>query len=120
MTHPASARPRTPIKRELTEVEKAEGVALRKAIAQFNDSRPLDGRIGHYQAAENLGITGPAFSHDLAGRNAINQNFALGIQRIYGIAPAVYSPRLAAKIAETTSGAVELAASPGLVHAWAA
>lgn len=105
-------------KRLLTEVEKAEGLALRQAITQYNESRPLEQRIGHYQAAESIGITGPAFSHYLAGRNAINLKFAMEIERVYGIAAAVYSPRLAAKIAEVEGGAAELAASPGLVHAW--
>lgn len=87
-------------KREITDWEKAECLALKAAVDDFNSGKSRKDSLTQGKIADKLEISQGSVSSYLNGYNALNARVASVIAGMIGIPVEDFSPRLASEIAE--------------------
>jgi transcriptional regulator with XRE-family HTH domain len=75
--------------------EQDECLALCKAMAEYNESRPKELRITQCHVASELGISPAAANAYFRGKRALNIAVAQAVLKLTGIQVDKFSPRLA-------------------------
>ncbi|CAN7562969.1 hypothetical protein [Pseudomonas umsongensis] len=75
--------------------EEVECLALRKAIAKYNSSRPRAGKLFRRHLADDLGVGLGIIMAYMTGRKALDMSIASAVNRLTGIPIQQFSPRLA-------------------------
>lgn len=75
--------------------EEDECLALRRALANYNASKPRAEHLIRRHLADELGVSLNTIGAYITGRKALNMDIAEAVHRLTGIPIQVFSPRLA-------------------------
>ena len=100
-------------RRQLLDWEREECAALKKAIADFNASRPKDKRLTQDEIAHTVGMSQGTLGSHLNGHRPLTQKLAVSMAEMLGVPIGSFSKRIEDDIGRMASAA-------GLSHAPAA
>ncbi|MDG9928285.1 MULTISPECIES: helix-turn-helix transcriptional regulator [unclassified Pseudomonas] len=92
-------------KREIEDWERAECLALKAAVDDFNKGKSRKDSLSQGKIADALEISQGAVSSYLNGYNALNARFASVVAGLLGVPVESFSPRLSKEIAAMAAAA---------------